>query len=87
MPEFVVISQLAVDREKLTPFRSSHQAYMAKLKAEGRMRMAGRFTDGRGGMYILVADDLPAAKRLADDDPYHSNGLRGYELREWEQRY
>lgn len=87
MLEFVVISRLLVDRERLTPFRDSHQAYMAKLKAEGKLRMAGRFTDGRGGMYILVADGLPAAKKLAGDDPYHSNGLREYEVREWEQRY
>ncbi len=87
MPEFVVVSRLLVDRDRLTPFRDSHQAYMAKLKAEGKLRMAGRFTDGRGGMYILFADGLPAAKKLADGDPYHSNGLREYELREWEQRY
>jgi uncharacterized protein YciI len=87
MPEFVVISRLVVDRERLTPLRDPHQAYMAKLKAEGKLRMAGRFTDGRGGMYILVVDGLAAAKKLADDDPYHSNGLREYELREWEQRY
>jgi uncharacterized protein YciI len=49
--------------------------------------MAGRFTDGQGGMYILVVNGLASAKKLADDDPYHSNGLREYELREWEQRY
>ena len=87
MPEFVVISRLVADREKLAPFRDSHHAYISKLKAEGKLRMAGRFTDGRGGMYILVAEGLPAAKGLAEDDPYHVNGLREYELREWEQRY
>jgi uncharacterized protein YciI len=87
MPEFVVFSRLTTDRERLTPFRESHQAYMARLKAEGKLRMAGRFADGRGGMYILVADGLQGAMALADGDPYHANGLREYELREWEQRY
>jgi uncharacterized protein YciI len=87
MPEFIVISRLVEDREKLAPFRESHQSYMSKLKAEGRLRMAGRFTDGRGGMYILIADALASAKGLAEGDPYHANGLREFELREWEQRY
>jgi uncharacterized protein YciI len=87
MPEFVVISRLLGERERLAPFRESHQAYMSKLKAEGRLRMAGRFTDGGGGMYILIADTLASAKDLADRDPYHSNSLREFELREWEQRY
>jgi uncharacterized protein YciI len=87
MPEYVVISRLLVDRERLGPFREPHMAYMAKLKAEGTLRMAGRFTDGKGGLYILVTESLEVAKRLSDDDPYHAHGLRAYELREWEQRF
>lgn len=87
MPEYVVISRLLVNREGLGPFRESHMAYMAKLKAEGRLRMAGRFTDGKGGLYILVTESLEAARRLSDADPYHASGLREYELREWEQRF
>ena len=87
MSEFVVISRLVVDRERLLPFRDSHLAYLAKLKAEGKLRMAGRFTDGQGGLYILVADSLPIAVQLCEADPYHTNRLREYELEEWEQRF
>ena len=87
MPEFVVFSRLATDRERLTPFREAHHSFMARLKAEGKLRMAGRFADGRGGMYILIADGLSEAMALAGSDPYHANGLREFELREWEQRY
>jgi len=87
MPEFVVTSCLLVDREKAAPFRELHLEYMARLKAEGKLRLAGRFTDGKGGMYILAAESLAAAVKLADGDPYHSNHVREYELREWEQRF
>ncbi|HVP23673.1 MAG TPA: YciI family protein [Conexivisphaerales archaeon] len=87
MPEFVVISRLVVDRERTAPFRDLHMAYMAKLKSEGKLRMAGRFSDGRGGMYILVAGSLDEARALAEADPYHGSRVREYELLEWEQRF
>jgi uncharacterized protein YciI len=87
MAEFVVTSHLIVDREKASAFREAHHSYMKKLKDEGKMRLAGRFVDGTGGMYILIADTQASAKELADLDPYHSSRSRAYELREWEQRF
>jgi len=78
---------LIVDKEKASAFREAHLSYMKKLKDEGKMRLAGRFADGTGGMYILIADSQEAAKELADQDPYHSSRSRVYELREWEQRF
>lgn len=87
MPEYIVLSTLAVDRGLLAPYRSEHMKYMADLKAAGKIRMAGRFTDGGGGFYILVCGTLEEAKGLADADPYHAHGLRGYVLREWQQTF
>jgi uncharacterized protein YciI len=87
MPEYVVISTLRERRESLIPFREAHLSYMAKLKQEGKLRLAGRFTDGQGGLYILIANSIEEAKALAEADPYHSNKLREYTVREWEQRF
>jgi uncharacterized protein YciI len=87
MPEFVVTSRSLIDREKAAPFRELHLTYMSMLKGEGKLKVAGRFADGRGGMYVLIADSLPSALELANGDPYHSNRVRDYELREWEQRF
>jgi len=87
MGEFVVLSELKADREKLSHFRGSHLSYMSRLKREGKLKMAGRFTDGSGGMYILVANSLEEANSLAKMDPYHANGLRTYVIREWQQRF
>jgi uncharacterized protein YciI len=81
-----VISNLVVDKEKCNPFRKSHQDYLKNLKNEGRISMAGRFVDGKGGLYIIIAADDLEAKRLVEADPYHSNGLRTYNIIGWERK-
>ena len=87
MAEYVVISNLILTPQSATPYRPAHLDYMAKLKKDGKMRMAGRFVDGKGGLYILSVNSVEEAKALADSDPYHLNGVRQYSIREWEQRF
>ncbi len=87
MPEFMVLSNLVVEREKTAQHRSAHMAYLTGLKEEGRLLMAGRFSDGKGGMYILAADSIEEAERMAKADPYHSNGLRRFTTTGWERKF
>jgi uncharacterized protein YciI len=86
MHEYVVLSRLADARQKSAPYREKHFAYLVRLKNDGRLKMAGRFSDGTGGMYILVANSLEEADQIAKDDPYHANGLRRFTISGWEQR-
>ena len=37
MPEYVVISNLGVEREKTTPHRNDHLDYLSKLKKMGNL--------------------------------------------------
>lgn len=87
MDEYFVISTLLVEREKLEPFRNSHLDFLQKLKDEGKLVLAGRFTDGKGGAYILRAGTLEEATEMAKRDPYHSQGLRSFVIRGWERRF
>ena len=86
MPEYLVTSNLVVAREKTAPHRAAHLDYLTRLKEEGNLRLAGRFSDGKGGMYILVADSYEEAEELAKADPYHANGLRQFTIIGWERR-
>jgi len=46
--------------------------------------MAGKFSDGSGGVYILSAESHNQAIDLAKADPYHFLGFRKYTIKEWE---
>ncbi len=86
MPEYLVLSHLTGDREKSAPYREAHLTYLTRLKEEGRLQMAGRFSDGTGGMYILMANSLEEAEKMAKNDPYHANHLRRFTITGWERR-
>jgi uncharacterized protein YciI len=86
MPKYLVLSNLVADREKSAPYREAHLTYLTKLKNEGKLHIAGRFSDGTGGMYILTADTLEEAEQMAKNDPYHANNLRRFIITGWERR-
>ena len=86
MPEYIVISTLATEPEKIAPHRTAHLEYLTGLKEKGKLQLAGKFTDGSGGLYILIADTYEEAERMAEADPYHANGLRRFKITGWERR-
>jgi len=87
MAEFMVLTSVVGSRAKSAPFREAHLNYMASLKKEGKLVIAGKFLDGEGGGYILKASSAEEARAIADGDPYHSSGARSYTIREWETRF
>lgn len=55
--------------------RSAHLASLERLNQDGRIIMAGPFTDQTGSLIIIQADSLEEAKRIAKDDPYAVQGI------------
>jgi len=66
-----------------------HLAYQTKLERDGIMFAAGPLasedlTEWLGeGLFMYRADSIGAARKLAEADPMHSSGARGFTIREW----
>lgn len=72
-----------VDQELNAKIRPAHLAYINDLYKQGKVVMAGPFTDKQGGMVIYKAESLEEACKLAEGDPVIVEGARTLELREW----
>ena len=53
----------------------THRAYLHGLLERGQLAAAGPFADGRGALFIYEADDIDAARGLAEADPYTLGGV------------
>ena len=72
-----------IDQDLNAKERPAHLDYINKLFLEGKVVMAGPYTDKRGGMVIYKADSMEEAQALAEADPAVTSGARTLELREW----
>ena len=73
---FVIIAHDARDsKEKRPQHRPAHLAHLERLEKEGRLPLAGPFTDGEGSLIIVEADSLEEAWKLVASDPFVANGI------------
>lgn len=61
-----------------------HREFLAGLLEQGRLQESGRFTDGTGGAYIVLAESLDAAREIVFTDPVHTTGSSKLTVHEWE---
>lgn len=67
---------------KITPkLIADHIAHLKRLDAAGRLVLCGPFKDYKGGMVVVKADSLEAARAVAEEDPFIKEGFETYELR------
>jgi uncharacterized protein YciI len=67
------------DSEQIGPHRDFHDA----LREQGRLELAGGFSDKSGGADVLRAVDLEEARVLAFGDPLHITGSSRVDVYEW----
>jgi len=67
------------EREARTP---AHRDWLDAQHRAGKLLFSGPTTDGYG-VYVILADNLQEAERLAGQDPYHVHGDREMEVKEW----
>jgi uncharacterized protein YciI len=60
-----------------------HRQWLDDQHRAGRLLFSGPTTDGRFGVYVMLAADLDEAKKLAATDPHHVRGIREMEVLEW----
>jgi len=76
MALFVMIGHDAPDAKEKRPFhRPAHLAHLEQLAQEGRVPLAGPFTDGSGSLIVLEADSLADAWAIVARDPFVVNGI------------
>ena len=85
---WVVITKAVAPREELAKLLEAHLRHQIRLEKEGIMFGAGPLSNPDGsptgtGMIIIRADSEADARRIADQDPFHSSGLRTYTLQQW----
>jgi uncharacterized protein YciI len=84
-PLWVIVTKAVVARDKVLPFLEAHLAHQVRLEKEGIMFAAGPLQNEDGsrtesGMIVIRAADAAEARRIADSDPMHKNGVRTYTL-------
>ena len=85
---WIVITKAVAPPEELSKLLEAHLQHQIRLEKEGIMFGAGPLSNPDGsptgtGMIIIRAETEPDARRIADQDPFHSAGLRTYTLQQW----
>ena len=85
---WVVITKAVAPPEELSKLLEAHLQHQIRLEKEGIMFGAGPLSNADGsptgtGMIIIRAETEADARRIADQDPFHSSGLRTYTLQQW----
>ena len=86
---FVAQSTPAKGPDEVKANLPAHLAYQADLERSGHLAFAGPMSDETGehmqgvGLIIYRAESLEAARKLAEGDPMHKSGARGFVLRRW----
>ena len=60
-----------------------HYEFLESLREEGILEQAGPFTDRTGGAYVLCAESLDEARRVAERDPLHLRKCSTVTVHEW----
>jgi uncharacterized protein YciI len=74
------------DVEKNKAHRQQHIDFLTEQEKAGTIFARGRFTGGKGGLVIYVAESYDDALKLAESDPYVSFGARTLEVYEWDMK-
>ena len=62
-------------RSKRPHHRPAHLDYLERLQQQDRLICAGPFTDKAGSLVIIEADTMEEAERIANGDPYVTQGI------------
>lgn len=63
-----------------------HYAFLDQLRQQGKLELAGPFTDRSGGAYLLRASNFEEAKALAFSDPVHTTNSSVVTVYEWDAK-
>ena len=86
---FVVNSTAKASPDVLKENLPAHLAYQSEQEVLGNLVLAGPLSDDSGeemqgnGLIIYRATSLEKARQIAENDPMHLTGSRGFTIRRW----
>jgi uncharacterized protein YciI len=85
---WVVLTRRVAPIEEMQKHLKAHLLHQIKLEKDGVMYGAGPAvapgaSEASFGLIIIRAKDEAEARRIADADPMHKEGVRKYELYQW----
>jgi len=80
---FAIIGTDAEDsKEKRVIHREAHLRNLERLESEGKLVLAGPFTDITGSLVVIEADSMEEAQLFIQNDPYVIHGVfQSYEIK------
>lgn len=82
--KFISYVKYSVGPERISAARPQHRAYLAALFAEGKLLLAGPFTDDSGAMFLFEADHEQQARAWVEADPFCAAGVfADIDIRPW----
>lgn len=63
-----------------------HYAFLDGLRQQGRIELAGPFSDRSGGAYVLRVANREEAEAVAFSDPLHTSCSSIVTVQEWQAR-
>lgn len=82
-PSMKVVETLSYKKEITSDSRKRHQDFLKVQGDAGKLEQAGKFMDESGALVIWNVDSLSTAERLVREDPYVSDGIADFVLKEW----
>ena len=69
--------------ERRQPYREAHLAQVREAHQAGRLLLAGAFKPADGALLVFRSDSAADVETFAKRDPYVTNGLVKWRVREW----
>lgn len=83
---YLVLSREADATVDRTPFHQAHLDWLNEGHDAGRILLSGPSRDRALGIYVVRGATEDDAAGYVRSDPYHSEGIRSFELVDWEMQ-
>jgi uncharacterized protein YciI len=80
---YVVILQPVESRELTSEVIAKHAQHLRELDVDGKLVLAGPFTDHPTGMLVLRDKNKDEIKSIMEQDALIREGFRTFEIRTW----
>ncbi len=86
MPLYLRLLTVSGSPDEVAAAAKGHIEQLDRLRAAGKLHLAGEFVNGDGFVEILDVEDRLEAERLTRESPLVERGLTSWSLREWTER-